>query len=124
MSQETDTKKPKGLRFPEDEAFRCLRAGQVEEFNNHIADFDMVDLSNCDLKGTDFRGVDLRKVILRDSYLRDADLRGADLRHMNLEGCSIYHAKISGAYFPDNLSVEEIRMSLEYGTRLRTNRDS
>ena len=119
MSREPDMEEPKGLRFPEDHIFRCLRAGHVEEFNTQIADYEVVDLSNCDLKGTDFRGADLSRVILRNSYLRDADLRGADLRHMNLEGCSLYHAKISGAYFPDNLSVHEIRMSVEYGTRLR-----
>ena len=30
-------------------------------------------------------------------------------------------AKIGGAYFPSNLSMEEIRASVELGTRLRTN---
>ena len=38
---------------------------------------------------------------------------------MDLEGCSIFHAKVSGTYFPENLSAAELRMSLEMGTRLR-----
>ena len=119
MLEQKELRNNSTLRFPEDEIFRSLRAGDVEEFNRLLDDHDKLDLSECDLKGTDFRGIDFDRVILRGSYLRDTDLRGADLRNVDLEGCSIYHAKISGAYFPDNLPVEEIRMSIEYGTRLR-----
>jgi hypothetical protein len=41
---------------------------------------------------------------------------------LDLEGCSIYHAKISGAYFPANLPVAEITASVQFGTRMRTER--
>jgi hypothetical protein len=39
---------------------------------------------------------------------------------MDLEGCSLLHANISGTYFPDNISAQEIANSVEYGTRIRT----
>ena len=43
-----------------------------------------------------------------DSYSRQADLRGVDSRRANLEGASLNNAQISGAYFPPELSPEEI----------------
>jgi uncharacterized protein YjbI with pentapeptide repeats len=46
-------------------------------------------------------------------------LRGVDLRQALLEGASLGSAKISGSYFPNQFSAEEIRLSVEYGTRLR-----
>lgn len=51
--------------------------------------------------------------------LRSADLRGIDLREANLEGASIAHAQISGAYFPAQLSADEILLSMQFGTRMR-----
>jgi len=108
------------LRFPDDVAFKCLRGGDLDEFHRVIEGRTKVDFSSTDLRGTDFRQVDLRKVILRDSYLRDADLRGCDLRQTDLSGASLQGAHIGGTYFPDNLSAEEIMMSVEHGTRLRT----
>ncbi len=36
-----------------------------------------------------------------------------------MEGASIAHAQISGTYFPEALSADEILMSLNFGTRLR-----
>ena len=108
-------------RFPQDPAFKLLRVGEVDAFHKNIEDRDVVDFTGADLRGTDFRKVDLSKIILRDAYLRDADLRGCDLRHLDLEGVSLQSAKIGGAYFPDNLAANEIRMSLRHGTRLRTN---
>ena len=47
------------------------------------------------------------------------NLRGADLREANLEGASIAHAQISGAYFPAQLSADEILLSMQFGTRMR-----
>jgi uncharacterized protein YjbI with pentapeptide repeats len=105
--------------FPDDEAYRCLRSAEIDEFHRLIAKRDRVDFSNSDLRGVDFRKVDVTRLVIRGSYLRDADLRGLDLRKLNLEGVSLYHAKVSGTYFPENLSPEEIRMSVELGTRLR-----
>jgi uncharacterized protein YjbI with pentapeptide repeats len=106
-------------KFLDDPAFRCLRIGDLNGFQQQLAGRKELDLSDCDLRGVDFRGLDLGKVLLRGSYLRDADLRGVDLRHIDMEGCSMYHAKVSGAYFPTNLSAAEIGMSVQYGTRVR-----
>jgi uncharacterized protein YjbI with pentapeptide repeats len=107
-------------KFLDDPAFRCLRTGDLESFQRQLAGRKTLDLSDSDLRGVDLRGIDLGKVMLRGSYLRDADLRGLDLRHVDMGGCSMYHAKISGAYFPADLSAAEISMSVQYGTRMRT----
>jgi uncharacterized protein YjbI with pentapeptide repeats len=107
-------------RFPKEQvAFACLRAGDLDGFHSAVRGQRAVDLSDADLRGVDLRKADLSNVVLRGAYLRDADLRGLDLRHLDLAGCSILHAKISGAFFPANLSAEEIRLSQEQGTRLR-----
>jgi uncharacterized protein YjbI with pentapeptide repeats len=120
MAQDTDrkptTRKP---RFIDDEAYRCLRSGNLTGYHQQIAGRETVDFSDSDLRGTDLRGADLRKVSLRGCYLRDADLRGLDLTHMDLSGCSLHNAKISGTFFPDNLDADEIRLSIDFGTRLR-----
>src|SRR5690349_7572147 len=114
-----DGKKVTTLRAIDDEAYRCLRSGEVDKYLAMVASRESVDLSSADLRGADLRRIDPAKVILRGAYLRDADLRGLDLRALDLEGCSIFHAKVSGVYFPLNLSSEEIRLSLDHGTRLR-----
>lgn len=77
-----------------------------------------------DMRGGDFRGLDLRQlnaqdVDFTDSYFRSADLRGVDLRTACIEGASLAHAQISGAYFPVEVTADEILMSINFGTRLR-----
>lgn len=67
---------PRTPQFLDDEAFRCLRAGDADGFHAAMRNHDEADLSNSDLRYTDMRAMDLDKVILRDAYLRDADLRG------------------------------------------------
>ena len=106
--------------FPDDSAFKSLRCGEVEEFHQLIKGRDVVDFSGTDLRGTDFRSVDLRKVLLHDAYLRDANLSGCDLRQMDLTGASLHGARIGGTYFQENLTAQEIMMSVQHGTRLRT----
>ena len=59
-------------RFLNDEAFKCLRAGDREGFSRATANCQQVDLTGSDLRATDFRNMDLSKLILRDCYLRDA----------------------------------------------------
>ncbi len=103
----------------DDPMYRLLREGAIEEFNSRRAAGE-----TCDLRGCDFRNVDLRKLEadgldLRDAYFRQADLRGLDLSKANLEGASINAAKISGAYFPPELTAEELMLSLTHGTRMR-----
>ena len=105
--------------FRDDAAFKCLRMGELDGYHRAIRDRKVVDLSDSDLRAVDFRGADLSKLVIRDAYLREADLRGCDLRHLDLEGVSLYHAKISGTYFPENLAPEEVRLSVEHGTRVR-----
>jgi hypothetical protein len=108
-------------RFPDDPAFKALRLSDFESFNRHVAGQQSVDFSNSDLRGVDFRGVtEIEKIDVRGSYMRDTDLRGLDLRAWDMKGCSLYHAKISGAYFPTNLSPQEITASVQLGTRMRT----
>ena len=53
------------------------------------------------------------------SYFRQADLRGVDLSQANLEGASIHSARIAGAYFPKEISADEILLSFMHGTRMR-----
>ena len=77
-----------------------------------------------DMRGGDFRGLDLRQlnaqdVDFTDRYFRSADLRGLDLRTACIEGASLAHAQISGAYFPVEVTADEILMSVNFGTRLR-----
>lgn len=108
-------------KFIDDPAFRDLREYDFKQFEEHAAGRTQIDFSGADLRGVDLSQIDVNKMILRDAYLRDADLRGLDLREIDLEGCSIHNAKIGGAYFPKNISAQEIANSVQYGTRLRTN---
>jgi hypothetical protein len=43
------------------------------------------------------------------------DLRSVDLEHATLNG-----ARVSGTLFPKNISADEIALSLQHGTCLRT----
>jgi uncharacterized protein YjbI with pentapeptide repeats len=108
-------------RFLDDPAFKALRLADFEAYNRQVTGQKRVDFSNTDLRGVDFRGVaDINKLNVQGAYMRDADLRGMDLRAWDMEGCSLYHAKISGAYFPAIISAQEIIMSVQHGTRLRS----
>ncbi|MEM7198996.1 MAG: pentapeptide repeat-containing protein [Planctomycetota bacterium] len=109
-------------KFVDDEAFRSLRTGDAERFHAEMEGRASLDLSDSDLRGSDLRGVDLDRVVLRGAYLRDVDLRGQDLREHDLEGVSLRHAKVSGAWFPDNIDPAEIQASVALGIRLRVRR--
>ncbi len=102
-----------------DPLYQMLRHEDVDAFN---ANRDSMDTSH--LKSGDYRGRDLRKLNARgldfaNAYFRNADLSGIDFRETNLEGASLMDAKVSGVYFPRELSADEIRLSLDHGTRLR-----
>lgn len=99
--------------------YKLLREGRVADFNQAKSDGMSMDLRNCDFRGINLRGLDAAGLDLSGCYFRQADLRGIDLRETNLLGASIHSAKISGTYFPDALSAEELTLSLMYGTRLR-----
>ncbi len=100
-----------------------LREGKIDEFNKEIEKLnERVDLENCNLRGLDLRGANLKRANLKNSYLKLADLRGVDLSEALLEGASFNHARISGVYFPPDISPEEILLSVEHGTRIRVKR--
>jgi uncharacterized protein YjbI with pentapeptide repeats len=46
-------------------------------------------------------------------------LRGIDFSNARLEGASINGARISGAFFPAELSADEIMLSVNHGTHMR-----
>jgi uncharacterized protein YjbI with pentapeptide repeats len=102
-----------------DPLYKLLRDEAVAAFNKKREPGRAHDFRGCSFRGSDLRGLDARALDLRDCYFRDADLRGVDLRQAQLEGASLGSAKISGAFFPDDIAADEIRLSVEFGTRLR-----
>ncbi len=104
---------------PNDPLYQLLLDEKVEEFNKQRAAGKTVDLRGAQLRGRDLRMMNVDGLDLRDAYLRNADIRGVDFRNTQLEGASICEAKISGCFFPRELTAEEIRLSQEKGTRLR-----
>jgi uncharacterized protein YjbI with pentapeptide repeats len=105
-------------------ALNLIQEERFLEFNNLIENSGgIVDLTGAHLRGYDMRKCKLRKADLTGAYLRSCDLRSVDLSEAKLDGASIKEAKVSGALFPRNLPPDEIRLSLEYGTRLRINLD-
>jgi uncharacterized protein YjbI with pentapeptide repeats len=98
-----------------------LREGKLDDFNRRTEE-EPPNLENCDLRLVDLRGANLRHAILRGAYLRNADLRGVDLSHADLDGASMHEAKVSGVWFPRELDADEVRLSVQLGTRLRVRR--
>lgn len=96
-----------------------LQKGHINEFNERKMRGESSDLKNCDFRNMDLRGMDADGLDLSGGYFRQTDLRGIDLTNANLEGASIHAAKISGVYFPKQLSADEISLSFTYGTRMR-----
>jgi uncharacterized protein YjbI with pentapeptide repeats len=100
--------------------YRLLRDGKIEEFNQRVAAGEQVDLTGCDFRHLNLQGLQAQGLDFSDSYFRQADLRGIDFSQcVSLEGASIHAAKISGVYFPNKLTADEILLSLEHGTRMR-----
>jgi uncharacterized protein YjbI with pentapeptide repeats len=65
------------------------------------------------------RGIDAAGIDFSNSYFRSADLRGIDFSKAWIEGASLNSARISGAYFPAELTPEEMILSVTHGTRMR-----
>ena len=103
----------------DNELYQLLKKGKIKEFNKRRAAGEGVDLVHADFRGCDLRDLDADGLDLSCCYFHQTDLRGLDLRNTNLEGASINGARISGVYFPAELSAEEITLSLLHGTRLR-----
>ena len=105
-----------------DPLYQVLRDGDVREFNRRRAAGEACDLTHCDFRNLDLRTLDARGLDLSHSYFRSADLRGIDFTTAVLEGASMNTAKISGAFFPAELTADEIALSVAQGTRMRYKR--
>ena len=84
------------LEEKKDALYEYLKNGKIEDFNK-----------------TRSQGL---KMDLVDVNFRACDLRCADLNGLDLSGA---YFKVSGVYFPDCFSAEEIMLSLQHGTRIR-----
>jgi uncharacterized protein YjbI with pentapeptide repeats len=103
-----------------DPMYQLLRDGDVAEFNRRKAAGESCDLTHCDFRSLDLRGIDAAGLDFSHCYFRNANLRGVDFTECTLEGASLNEAKISGAYFPAELSAAEITLSVQHGARLRS----
>jgi uncharacterized protein YjbI with pentapeptide repeats len=108
----------------DDPLYQMLRQEDIKGFNEARERLDTSALRSGDYRGRDLRNMNAHGLDFSDAYFRNADLSGIDFRETNLEGASLLDAKLSGVYFPAELSAEEIRLSLETGTRLRYRRRS
>ncbi|MEM1190996.1 MAG: pentapeptide repeat-containing protein [Pseudomonadota bacterium] len=106
-------------KIKQDPLYQLLRQENVKAFNEQRDTLDTSELKNGDYRGRDLRNMNAAGLDFSNSYFRNADLSGIDFRNTRLEGASLMDAKLSGAYFPAELSAEEIRLSLDTGTRLR-----
>lgn len=106
-------------QIKDDELYRLLREGNINEFNQRRANGESCDLSYADFRGVDLTGLNADGLDFSNSYFRMSNLRGLDLTKSKLEGASIHGAQISGVYFPAELEATEILLSLEHGTRMR-----
>lgn len=107
---------PKLLDTP---LFALLHKDDITGFNRERPKSGPIDMVGGDFRGLDLRELNAEGIDFSDAYFRSADLRGIDFRNASLEGASLAHAQISGAYFPSELSADEILMSMNFGTRLR-----
>ncbi|RLU03419.1 MAG: pentapeptide repeat-containing protein [Ketobacter sp.] len=107
---------------PNDPLYIMLLDEDIESFNRARLAGKTVDLQGAHFRGIDLRNMNADGLNMQDAYMRGADLRGVDLRNTQLEGASICEAKISGCYFPKELTADEIRLSQEKGTRMRYRR--
>jgi hypothetical protein len=90
-----------------------------DKFNGLVAQGKIPHLRSQNLENLDLRGYHLANSDLSGAYLRGANLSGLDLRGAVFSGASMKGAKVSGCFFPNDLPADEIRLSLEFGTRIR-----
>jgi len=102
-----------------DEMYQLLREEKIAEFNQRRAKGEAVHFAGLDFRGLDLRGIQADNIVFSNGYFRQTDLRGVDLSTCRMDGASICNAKISGTYFPAQLSAQEIMLSLSHGTRMR-----
>ena len=107
--------------FSKDPLYQLLRGDDIKGFNAKREQGAACDLRGVDLRTMDLRGMNADGLDLSGAYLRDADIRGIDFTTTRMEGVSLRGARISGVMFPPELSAEEIRLSVDFGTRMRYN---
>lgn len=107
--------------FSKDPLYQLLRGDDIKAFNAKREQGQACDLRGVDLRALDLRGMNADGLDLTDAYLRDADIRGIDFSNALMEGVSLRGARISGVKFPAELTAEEIRLSVDFGTRMRYN---
>ncbi len=103
----------------QDPLYLLLRDEKVGEFNKLKAQGKTCDFKDCDFRSLDLREMDVKDSDFSGAYFRGSDLRGIDFRSCQLNGASFAQAKVSGCFFPEGVSAQEIIMSLEHGTRIR-----
>ncbi|MBL4776052.1 MAG: pentapeptide repeat-containing protein [Mariprofundus sp.] len=96
-----------------------LRDEHIDEVNDIIAAGNAPSFSDTNLGGLNLSELNVQGLDFSNSRFCHADLRGLDLSTCNLRGASLKEARISGALFPNEISAQEIIMSLKYGTRIR-----
>lgn len=107
------------LRFPDDPLFQLLRDENIEQFNQQRESVKEIDFHDCDFRALDLRNLNADGINFSGCYFRATDLRGVDFSKAILDGASLASAKISGCYFPNNLSANEIALSVDQGIRMR-----
>ena len=100
--------------------FDLLQEENVERFNLLVEAGQAPEVKNSNLSGLDLRNAKLTGLDLSGCYFRGANLSGLDLSGCNLYGASLRGVNISGVLFPSNIPPDEIRLSVDYGTRIRT----
>lgn len=115
---------PENLNLKLAPHFELLLEENLERFNEMVRQGHPPDLRGANLAGLDLRQALLKGLDLSGAYLRNTNLKGVDLSGCNLKGASLRGAQVSGTLFPDNLAPQELRLSLEMGTRLRVQDDS
>ncbi|MEP6388295.1 MAG: pentapeptide repeat-containing protein [Halioglobus sp.] len=103
----------------QDPLYKLLRNEDIKTFNEQRDTMNADELRSGDYRGRDLRNMNADGLDFSGAYFRNSDLSGIDFRNTNLEGASLLDAKLSGTYFPAELEPEEIRLSLDTGTRLR-----
>lgn len=106
------------------ELYKSIIEDDTDGFNNIIqhSTGNHFDMSSHTFMSIDFRKFNLSglSIDFTNSYFKGADLRGQDLRNCKLDGASLNMVRISGAYLPHCISPEEIQLSINKGTRLRS----
>jgi len=106
-----------------DPLYQMLRQEDVDGFNDNRDSLDTSELTGGDYRGRDLRRMNARGLDFANAYFRNCDLSGIDFRETNLEGAKLNGCQGVGVYFPAALSADEIRLSLDHGTRLRYHQD-